>query len=65
MIGQRFGSLIVMKAATRGRYWCKCDCGSKGRSSLTVPRKKLLRGEIAHCTGSIHGVASAKSTNNL
>ena len=57
MIGQRFGSLTVDKAATRGRYWCKCDCGKKN-PFLTVPRSHLLGGKVTHCRSGIHKLAA-------
>ena len=60
MVGERFGSLAVTSAATRGRYWCKCNCGSKGLSMLTVRRKKLLSGEVTHCTAKLHAKRDAK-----
>ena len=62
MIGLTFGNLTVQKTAKHGRYWCKCSCGSKNRSSLTVQRKRLLSGETKHCTAKLHLRSGAKTT---
>lgn len=45
LVGQRFGSLEVLKYAGNGKYECQCDCGNK----TYVLTSNLLNGQTKSC----------------